>query len=72
MFKKLNLVVSIMAAALLFGCSNGNSTSDQTNKKRKQLQKEKVELTMSAAASLQNALTDIEKTYEKKITLTLI
>ncbi|MFP3125365.1 molybdate ABC transporter substrate-binding protein [Ectobacillus funiculus] len=64
MLKKLNLVVSIMTAALLFGCSNGNSTSDQTNKKEA-TPKEKVELTMSAAASLQNALTDIEKTYEK-------
>ena len=57
MSKRLYLFISILVLILLFGCSNENSASDQG--------KQKVELTISAAASLQNALTDIEKNFEK-------
>lgn len=57
MLKRLHLIISIIALTLLFGCSNEDSMSNQ--------EKQKVELTISAAASLQNALTDIEANFEK-------
>ncbi|WP_427127875.1 molybdate ABC transporter substrate-binding protein (plasmid) [Priestia megaterium] len=69
MFKRFYLFISIMMTfVLLFGCSNSNSAKDNKNEQtaEKAASKEKVEVTMSAAASLQDALTNIEKKYEKE------
>lgn len=64
MFKKVNLLVSLVTLVFLFGCSNENSASDQ-EKQTDSASKQKVELVISAAASLQDALYEIEKSYEK-------
>jgi len=64
MLKKLNLLVSLGILVLLFGCSNENSASNRA-KQTDLASKQKVELVISAAASLQDALSEIEKNYEK-------
>lgn len=64
MFKKVNLLVSLVILVFLFGCSNENSASIQ-EKQTDSASKQKVELVISAAASLQDALYEIEKSYEK-------
>jgi molybdate transport system substrate-binding protein len=67
MMKKFNLLfLTIMLALLaLSGCSTKEHTNKTEEKKQADSEK-KVELTISAAASLQNALTDIKADYEKK------
>lgn len=64
MFKKINLLVSLVILVFLFGCSNENSVSNQ-EKQPDSASKQKAELVISAAASLQDALYEIEKNYEK-------
>jgi molybdate transport system substrate-binding protein len=63
MFKRFNLFIILLSLALLFGCSSANSSKEENTS---QDSKEKIKLTVSAAASLQDALTDIEKKYEKE------
>jgi molybdate transport system substrate-binding protein len=65
--KKLNLLFFTMMLLLL--ALSGCSTKEQTKKTEVQKQatsEKKVELTISAAASLQNALTDIKADFEKE------
>ncbi|MDQ0220681.1 molybdate transport system substrate-binding protein [Peribacillus cavernae] len=65
--KRFNILFSMFVLVLLFGCSNPNSSSEEENYENTE-SKEKVELTVSAAASLQDALTEIKENYEKKHT----
>ncbi|KQL53928.1 molybdenum ABC transporter substrate-binding protein [Heyndrickxia shackletonii] len=62
--KKLNLLLFLMMMLLLVisGCSANEQT--KTTKVQKKLDQKKVELTISAAASLQDALTDIKADFE--------
>lgn len=62
MKKKLLIILSITFLLIITGCgkSNANSTSDTTKKKKA------VELTISAAASLQNVLEDITDDFNKE------
>ncbi|OIK13784.1 molybdate ABC transporter substrate-binding protein [Bacillus sp. MUM 13] len=65
--KKFNLLFLTMMLALL--ALSGCSTKEQSNKTEEKKQagsEKKVELTISAAASLQDALTEIKADYEKK------
>ncbi|MEK3934484.1 molybdate ABC transporter substrate-binding protein [Sporosarcina sp. FSL W7-1349] len=56
--KRVSLLLSvILFSSLLFGCSGGGSENAQTPE---------VELLVSAAASLTDALTDIQRTYESQ------
>ncbi|MDR4949171.1 molybdate ABC transporter substrate-binding protein [Neobacillus cucumis] len=67
MMKKLNLLIFTMLLFLL--ALSGCSTKEQTKKPEEQKQaasEKKVELTISAAASLQDALTDIKADFEKE------
>ncbi|MDP1442089.1 molybdate ABC transporter substrate-binding protein [Priestia megaterium] len=69
MFKRFSLFTSIMMTfILLVGCSNPETTKDtkEGQQTEQSASKEKVEVTTSAAASLQDALTKIEKRYEKE------
>ncbi|MFP5112530.1 molybdate ABC transporter substrate-binding protein [Bacillaceae bacterium C204] len=65
--KKLNLLFFSMMLLLLAvtGCSN-NEQSRMPDEQKKELDEKKVELTISAAASLQNALNDIKATFDKE------
>ncbi len=72
MMKKLNLLFFSMMLLLLAlaGCSTNEQTNKPENEKKHEQKQEvsekKVELTISAAASLQNALNDIKATFEKE------
>ncbi|MDM5227376.1 molybdate ABC transporter substrate-binding protein [Cytobacillus sp. NJ13] len=66
MKKQYLLFFSLMVLFLsLAGCSN-NDQSKNTGEEKQEGTGEKVELTISAAASLQDALTDIEANFEKE------
>lgn len=69
LFKRFYLFTSIMLTfILLFGCSNPEATKNTNdgNNSEQTASKQKVEVTMSAAASLQDVLTNIEKKYENE------
>jgi molybdate transport system substrate-binding protein len=65
MLKRFNILFSMFVLVLLVGCSNSTIEEEKTENTESN---EKVELTISAAASLQDALTEIEGNYEKKHT----
>ncbi|WP_010305151.1 molybdate ABC transporter substrate-binding protein [Kurthia senegalensis] len=71
MKKSLSIIVSIMlTGVVLSACGNHSDTEKSASIADK---KENVELTVSAAASLQDALTDLKKQYEsahKNVTIT--
>ncbi|WP_462411508.1 molybdate ABC transporter substrate-binding protein [Neobacillus sp. Marseille-QA0830] len=58
----LSFMILLLAMA---GCSN-HETSKPTNEQKQTTSKQTVELTISAAASLQNTLTDIKASFEKE------
>ncbi|MFJ7746829.1 molybdate ABC transporter substrate-binding protein [Peribacillus sp. NPDC097295] len=61
--KKLYLIISIMLLVVIgAGCSSDEKNADT----KKQEATEKVDLTISAAASLQDALNDIKTSFEKE------
>ncbi|MBD1382974.1 molybdate ABC transporter substrate-binding protein [Metabacillus arenae] len=64
MLIRINGLISMMMLVLLFGCAYPNSTKEEQKAENSALN-ENVELTISAAASLQDALTKIEEKYEK-------
>ncbi|MDM5189458.1 molybdate ABC transporter substrate-binding protein [Bacillus sp. DX4.1] len=67
-FKRLRITVFFLVAAIAIGvgCSgNLDTSSESSNKKITGEKKEKVELTISAAAGLQDALVELQKTFEK-------
>lgn len=70
MKKSLSIIASLMlTGASLAACGNNDNKEESSTT----IQKETVELTISAAASLQDALTDLKKQYEsdhKNITIT--
>lgn len=70
MKKSLSIIASLMlTGAALAACGNNDNKEESSTT----TQKETVELTVSAAASLQDALTDLKKQYEsdhKNITIT--
>jgi len=71
LFRSFSICTSIVFAfILLVGCSNAEVSKDtkEGQKTEQSATKEKVEVTMSAAASLQDALTKMEKLYEKEHT----
>ncbi|NLI93822.1 MAG: molybdate ABC transporter substrate-binding protein [Peptococcaceae bacterium] len=61
------LLVIVMVCLLLAGCSNSPSTTAATNA-NKAAEPAKKEILVSAAASLKNPMTEIEKVYEEKNT----
>jgi molybdate transport system substrate-binding protein len=65
--KKFNLLFcSVMLSLLILaGCST-NEQSNETEKQKQEDTNQEVELTISAAASLQDALNDITATFEKE------
>ncbi|WP_042463503.1 molybdate ABC transporter substrate-binding protein [Neobacillus dielmonensis] len=66
--KKLSfLFFSILVLLLVTsGCSNNAQNTETEGQQKQESTQTKVELTVSAAASLQNALTDIKANFEKK------
>lgn len=71
--KKITTTIASLAllTGVLAGCGNGEDTAKKETETPKEVEKatpaekvETVELTVSAAASLQNALEDLQKTYE--------
>lgn len=71
--KKITTTIASLAllTGVLAGCGNGEDTAKKETEAPKEVEKttpaekvEAVELTVSAAASLQNALEDLQKTYE--------
>lgn len=66
--KKFNLLFCSMMLLLLVisGCSSNEQTTKKENQQRQEPSQKKVELTVSAAASLQDALTDINAKFEKE------
>jgi molybdate transport system substrate-binding protein len=67
MFKKFNILISVLVLTLLFGCSSPDVAKEEQKIENTET-KGKIELTISAAASLQDALTEIESKYEEKNT----
>ncbi|WP_436374728.1 molybdate ABC transporter substrate-binding protein [Cytobacillus sp. BC1816] len=66
MKKQYLLFFSVMVLFLsLAGCSNNDQTKNP-GEEMKEVTEERVELTISAAASLRDALTDIEASFEKE------
>lgn len=61
MKKIYSLVTTLLLLALLTACSNTETSKESSSK-------QPVDLTVSAAASLQDALVELQKTYEKEHT----
>lgn len=53
-----------LTAGILAGCNGGDKEAKPAEVEKEQAPKEAVELTISAAASLQNSLEELQKTYE--------
>ncbi|MEH7418942.1 molybdate ABC transporter substrate-binding protein [Neobacillus drentensis] len=66
--KKLYFLFSLMMLLLLVisGCSTNDQSKTTEGQKKQAAKQEKVELTVSAAASLQDALTDIKAEFQKE------
>jgi molybdate transport system substrate-binding protein len=58
----------VIVGLFLFGCSSPATTPDAKEPNKETAPVEKKEIIVSAAASLKNAMTEIEKVYEGKNT----